>query len=427
MRKNFARVSILFIALMIISIISGVAAAAQKQTLRVGVEAWMLKKFDLQNAAQIFMKDHPEVEVEYVQVETADNTSYLLQWSQKKTSVDMVIGGSRENAVPYVAKDLLMNFDEGFFDQKVAREDFIPAFLDLGKIEGTQYLIPIQGQIMYVTVRKDLMKKAGLTDKEGNVIPAKNWDEFYEYAKKLTEKEDNKVVTSGLAIDWGKNFMAYSYLSSLQGVRGSIYANEKSNIIDFRSDEASHMLKVWNNLVKDGYTPVDTFADMDAGRSNFQAGNVAMHISSVSRWKEASEILGADKVTGMPLPGADRNGTIAFVSGIMIPKVSENPELAKLFIKERLMDREFQLWTLNKYGKMPVLKRNYEGADAPIWSEILKSAVKAGSCPLYKDWPRLDNEMNIQLQSAIMGKTPIEKVLKNLDGYVRSINTSSGL
>lgn len=118
MRKNFARVSILFIALMIISIISGVAAAAQKQTLRVGVEAWMLKKFDLQNAAQIFMKDHPEVEVEYVQVETADNTSYLLQWSQKKTSVDMVIGGSRENAVPYVAKDLLMNFDEGFLTKK---------------------------------------------------------------------------------------------------------------------------------------------------------------------------------------------------------------------------------------------------------------------------------------------------------------------
>ena len=90
------------------------------------------------------------------------------------------------------------------------------------------------------------------------------------------------------------------------------------------------MLKAWVKLVKAGYTPVDTFANMDAGRSNFLAGKVAMHIPSVSRWQEAAKKQSEDKVTGMPLPGSENNGTIAFISGIMIPKVSENSEMAKL-------------------------------------------------------------------------------------------------
>lgn len=395
------------------------------QLLRVGVEAWMLKKFDMSGAAERFMAAHPGTKIEYIPVETADTTSYMLQWSRKKTNVDMVIGGSRKNAVPYVARDLLMTFDEGFFDNQVSRQDFIPSFLELGTINGHQYLIPIMGQVMYVTVRKDLMKDAGLTDVAGTPIAPRDWDEFYEYAQKLTRQEGGKTVETGLSIDWGKNFMAYTYLSCLQGARGSIY-DGASRYIDFQSKEAKHLLEVWVKLVKIGYTPVDTFANMDAGRSNFLAGKVAMHVSSVSRWQEAAQKLGGDKVTGMPLPGSGNNGTIAFISGLMIPKVSKNPEMAKVFIKEALMDKEFQLWTLNKYGKMPVLIRNYEGATTE-WQDILDTSVKAASAPLYKDWPRMDNEMQVQFQRAITGVQSVEQTMKNLDSFQRTLDISTGL
>lgn len=407
------------------------AAANAPQTLgdnpllRVGVEAWMLKKFDLAGAAERFMAAHPGTKIEYIPVESADTTSYMLQWSRNKTNVDMVIGGSRENAVPYAAKDLLMTFDEGFFDSRVSRKDFIPSFLELGTINDRQYLIPIMGQVMYIAVRKDLMREAGLTDAAGKPKSPGNWDEFYEYAQKLTKKEGGKTVETGLAIDWGKNFMAYTYLSCLQGARGSIY-DGASRYIDFKSEEAKHLVEVWVKLVEAGYSPVDTFANMDAGRSNFHAGKVAMHVSSVSRWQEGAQKLGDDKVTGMPLPGAETNGTIAFISGIMIPKVSENPEMAKAFIKEALMDKGFQVWTLNKYGKMPVLTRNYEGT-APAWQDILDTSVKAASAPLYKDWPKMDNEMQVQFQRAITGAQSVEDTMKNLDGFQRTLDVTTGL
>lgn len=401
-------------------------AKGDNRLLRVGVEAWMLKKFDLAGATERFTAAHPGAKIEYIPVETADTTSYMLQWSQKKTNVDMIIGGSRENAVPYAAKDLLMTFDEGFFDSQLSRQDFIPSFLELGTINGRQYLIPIMGQIMHVTVRKDLMKEAGLTDASGKPKPPRDWDEFSEYARKLTRQEGGKTVATGLSIDWGKNFMAYTYLSCLQGVRGSIY-DGASRYIDFRSKEAKHLLEAWVKLVKAGYTPVDTFANMDAGRTNFMAGKVAMHISSVSRWQESAEVLGADKVTGIPLPGSEKNGTLAFISGIMIPRVSSNPEMAKQFIKEGLMEKGFQLWTLNKYGKMPVLARNYQGAEAPEWQEILATTVKATSAPLYKDWPKMDNEMQVQFQRAIGGAQSVEQTMKNLDSFQRTLDISTGL
>lgn len=401
-------------------------AEGETRLLRVGVEAWMLKKFDLAGAAERFGAAHPGAKIEYIPVETADTTSYMLQWSQKKTNVDVVIGGSRENAVPYAAKDLLMTFDEGFFDSRLSRQDFIPSFLELGAINGRQYLIPIMGQIMHVTVRKDLMRDAGLTDAAGKPKPPRDWDEFYDYARKLTRQEGGKTVATGLSIDWGKNFMAYTYLSCLQGVRGSIY-DGASRYLDFQSKEAKQLLEAWVKLVKAGYTPVDTFANMDAGRSNFMAGKVAMHISSVSRWQESAEVLGAGKVTGMPLPGSEQNGTLAFISGIMIPRVSKNPEMAKQFIKEALMDKGFQLWTLNKYGKMPVLTRNYQGAEAPEWQEILDTTVKAASAPLYKDWPKMDNEMQVQFQRAITGQQSVEQTMKHLDSFQRTLDISTGL
>lgn len=402
------------------------SAPSKEKVLRIGAQAWMLEKFQLDEAAQQFMKDHPGVKVEISKVELADTTSYLLQWSQGKTNVDLAIGGSREQAVQYAAKDLIINFENDFFDDKLKKEDYIPAFLQLGNIEGTQYMIPLMGEVMYLVVRKDLMKEAGLVDANGNVIPPQTWDELYDYAKKLTKTEGGKVTQTGLAIDWGNDFIAYTYLSTLQAMRGSVFEGN-TNKIDFQSKEAHDLVSMWAKLVQDGLVPVDVFADTNAGRTNFKAGKVAMHLTAHSRWPEYSTLLGSDKITVMPLPGAAKNGSLGFIHGMLIPKASPEQELAKAFIKERLMDKDFQMWTLNHYGKMPVLKKNFEGADAPEWKEILAAADKSTTAPLYKDWAKIQKKMQIEFQKGITGKQTVDETLQNLNKELNSINTSTGL
>lgn len=420
--------------LMLCAAMSFAFAGAEKETpvsggsseLTVGAQAWMLEKFQLDDAAKKFMVDHPEIKTNVTKVEHADTTSYILQWSSGKTSVDIAIGGAREQAVQYLPRDLIIDFDEGFFDDSLRREDFIPAFLELGNINGNQYMIPMMGEVMYIVVRKDLMKAAGLVDSNGKVIPAKSWDELYEYAKKLTIVENGVVKQLGLGIDWGYDFIHYTYLAALQGLNGTIY-EKGSNKIEFTNANARKLLEVWAKLVKDGYSSKDVFADTNAVRTNFKSGNVAMHLTAHSRLNEYADLLGKDVISIMPIPGTEVNGSIAFIHGMTIPKVSKNQEAAKMFIKERLMNKDFQVWSLEKFGKLPVLSRNFEGLDSPEWQEILKAIEIAKTAPLYKDFAKLQKDMQIEFQNGILGLQPIEETLRNLKKSIDTIDISIGI
>ncbi|MCA5010757.1 extracellular solute-binding protein, partial [Clostridioides difficile] len=116
----------------------------------------------------------------------------------------------------------------------------------------------------------------------------------------------------------------------VMGVNGNLYESD-GKTLNFTAVPVKGMLSVWQNLVKDGYTTTDVFADAEANRTNFKAGHVAMHIAPASRWIEAGEILGSDNVGIMPIPGTDTNGSISYIHGAVIPKASDKQELAIKF------------------------------------------------------------------------------------------------
>jgi ABC-type glycerol-3-phosphate transport system substrate-binding protein len=402
------------------------AANADPTELRISILAWMSGKFPLDAAAQDFEAKHPGVKVVYTKLDTVDTTSNLLQWSQGKTTIDLALGGSRENVVPYAARGLIVPFDTGFYNDTIRKTDFIPSLLELGNISGTQYMIPMMGEVMAIVVNKTLMKKAGLTDAQGNIKAPATLDELYDYAKKATVVENGKVTQTGLSIDWGANFMAYSYFVGLQGQQGRIYGTD-GKTLDFASPVAKNLVSFWQRLVKDGLAPTDTFSDVDAGRSNFKAGKVAMHITAASRWLEAQAVLGKDNVTVLPLPGTDINGSLAYIHGAIIPKLSPNQELAKDFIREEILSKDFQLYAMNTYGKMSPLVVHYASATAPEWKMILAATKKAATSPLYKDFPKLDVFMQVELQKAITGRQTVDDTLAHLARFESSIDKTTGL
>jgi multiple sugar transport system substrate-binding protein len=279
---------------------------------------------------------------------------------------------------------------------------------------------------MFIVVNKSLMKKAGLVDAKGNVLVPKTWEELYDFAKKATVVENGSVTSTGLSIDWGDNFMAYTYMACLQALRGNIYEADKKTI-DFTSKEAKSLLTMWAKLVKDGYSPIDSFTDRDAGRSNFKAGKVAMHITAASRWVEAGDLLGAANVTVMPIPGADKNGTLVYIHGAVIPSMSPNQALAKAFIKEELLDKDFQMYSVNKFGKMSPLNAHYKTALAPEWKMVMETTNKAITSPLYKDFSKLDKTMQVEIQKCISGKQTVDETSANLKKMVDSIDKTTGL
>ena len=65
-----------------------------------------------------------------------------------------------------------------------------------------------------------------------------------------------------------------------------------------------------------------------------------MHIAPASRWIEAGELLGAENVGVMPIPGTDTHGSVSYIHGAVIPKASENQDLAIKFIKDKLLQEQ---------------------------------------------------------------------------------------
>ena len=299
--------------------------------------------------------------------------------------------------------------------------------MECGNIEGKQYQIPLSCEGYGITVNVDMFREAGLVDENGKIIPAETWEELYEYARKLTKTDaSGKVTQTGLCLDWGTNIMEQMFYACLQSYKGT-YFQEDGKTVDFTSEEATYMLNLWRNLVIDGLTSTDTFADSDAARTNFKAGGLAMHATTTGRWIEAQDILGEESVSIMPFPGAKENGGWAIIHGIVIPKASENQDLAIAFIKEELLSDAFLENALNLYGKMSPMKKHYENLVDEDWPIVLDIIAKAETAPLYKDYSKLVTFLTSEMQNMLVGNITVEECQTNLQDYVATLDLSTGM
>jgi len=392
-------------------------------TLRVSAESWIIQKWPVEKVAQLFMDDHPGVTVEVSPAPSkGEGETYLIQWSQGRTNVDVALGGSKSDVATYVGQDLLVEFGDDFFTGDFARDEFIEAFLQEGEFAGgKQYAVPLLGEVMYTTVRRDWYEEAGLLDADGKPIPPKDWDGWKEYADALTIPGER----SGLAISWGTNFMWQQYLTGLQVSKGSIYESEGSTMVDFSSEYAEALLQFWQDIVNAGYAPTGTFTDQNANRNDFKAGLIGSMITAHSRWPECEQVLeagGEDLVTAMPiLEGA---GTLAYAHTIYVPKESPVPDLAKAFVKEQILSLYGQQWSANNYGKLPTLKRNFAVLDAPEYQDILAAAAVGVHEPNYKEQRELNAVLQVELEKCITGAQTPADTLANLQDAAKGFDLS---
>ncbi len=425
MKKNMAKkiLAASLAGLMGATMLGSMCVSAEGNTeLRITVQAWMMGKYDFEEAKADFEANHPGVTVTYNQVDNVDVTTSMLEWSQGRTSCDIAIGGDRSQTVSYAANDYIIEFTEdNFFNGDFTKDKFYDTFLENGNIEGKQFMIPMLGEVVGIVCNKAMMKEAGLLDENGEIINAETWDDLYDYASKLT-----KDGQTGLGIDWGSNMMLYTYEACLNGVAGTIF-KEDGTTIEYTGDNVKYLLESWKKLIDDGYTTTDVFADMDANRTQFKSGQLAMHLAPASRWIEAGEVLGVENVGVMPVPGTDVNGSLNYIHGMVIPKVSENQELAVQFIKEEILKDSFQQGAINTYGKMSPLKAHYENLDNPYWSTVLGFTENAITAPLYRDMTKLDTYTQTEMQQYLTGAESIEDFQSRMDTYIGKLDLSTGL
>lgn len=399
---------------------------ANSTSINVAAQPWMAQKFHLDDMVKKFEAANPGTKVSLTQYPDDQSlANFALQWNQGKSDQDVVVVNGASTAVQFLAKKLIIDFNKtDFFTGETAKDKFVGKTLDYNTLNDVQFSIPFGLEAYNINANKSFFKTAGLLDANGQIPNPKTWEDLYQMASKLTVRDaSGKVTRPGMTIQWGPNGM-YAMLAAEQAARGSIYKDD-GKTLTFDTPEMRHILELWKKGVDEGIFSVDTFTNRDAGRDNFNAGNVPMLLQTAAHVAEAIPTIGADNSTVVAMPGSLEHGSFGFTAGIIVPSASKNQALAQKFIKEAMMTPDIQAAVGQQWGKLPVLKSSFDQIKAP-WKDAMYDLVKISvPAPMYRDLPKIAVTGMQTLQQYLTGKTDLDGFLKSFEGTISSANKNA--
>lgn len=182
-------------ATMLASIVTVSAAKVELEFWRAGEKAVAEVMAEL---IQKFEKEYPDIKINYVPMPG-------FSWEERATKVRLAFASGTQpdllqfpdvDLAPFVGKGLTLAAPpeiEKFLDENMAPEYLIHA--RWGKPEGPVIVIPYGNSFTQIWYNAQMLKKAGLFG------PAKTWEEFVNYGKKLTiRSSDGEIEKPGFSI-----------------------------------------------------------------------------------------------------------------------------------------------------------------------------------------------------------------------------------
>lgn len=143
-----------------------------------------------------FMQANPGISVKMEFIPEADYSTKLVSSLATSTGPDVmqVESGMIKRLVNAGA---LQALDPAVLSADRISSEFTPATVDTLQVGGKYYGLPTDMQTIVLYWNKDLVAAEGLDAEKG----PQSWDEFLDWAKKLTKRDGDKMVQSG----WGEN------------------------------------------------------------------------------------------------------------------------------------------------------------------------------------------------------------------------------
>jgi multiple sugar transport system substrate-binding protein len=284
-----------------------------------GGEAW-------QNLAAEFHALHPNITIEFQDVPFEEMHDKLLTQVAANNPPDSayVDGGIVSE---FATRNALVNLDD-FVSKSTAidREDYVPAFIQAATVEESLYGLPIDGETTGLFYRTDRFEEAGLDPNH----PPETWEEFREYAEKLTDPANNKYGFIAFAPE-----AAYYWYPWLWQAGGDTLNPEDPNDVIWDSPEGQKAANFYVDLARN-YSPPD-FLNSNSwdGRVAFANGDVAMYVAGA--WFAGTLVSEFPDATGLwnaaPLPQDERCATTVASDHLVIFNASKNPEAAFKWIE----------------------------------------------------------------------------------------------
>ena len=139
---------------------------------------------------------------------------------------------------------------------------------------GKTYTLPYEFLPIKLAYNKDLFKKAGIVDANGEAKPPKTWKEVVEYAKKITEAGDGVEYGYGFTYAWGYGFrrlLCKAYVPSV----GHMWFDHRTGKYDFSAFAPAFEYLL--QMKKDGSLfPGPESIHIDPIRAQFAEGRIGM-------------------------------------------------------------------------------------------------------------------------------------------------------
>jgi len=206
-------------------------------------------------------------------------------------------------------------------------EDYVPAFLETSQVDGVQYGLPMTSETTSLFYRTDRFEEAGLDPNN----PPKTWEEFQEYAEKLTNSAENKY---GFAVFAPVDEAAYNFYPWLWQAGGDQLNPDDPTDVVWDSPEGQRAADFYANLAQ--YAPPDLLnASAWDARVPFANGDVAMLMAG--GWLVGELMTQFPDATGLwavaPLPQDQRCATTIAGDHLVIFEGSKNKEAAYKWIE----------------------------------------------------------------------------------------------
>jgi multiple sugar transport system substrate-binding protein len=394
----------------------------------------------LKEAFEIFEAEHPHINIEL------DYVSYAEKETKYTTEIEAGMGPDVFHLHGYSLKSFIekrylydiTNFIQA--EEGVYGGDFLtpwfPQTLALMEDGGRYYALPGDFMAMVLFYNKNLYKEAGLDPDK----PPRTWDEFLEYAKKLTRDRDGdgQIDTWGFgtigAISPGFELRFTPVLFS----HGGDYLTPDNKCSALNTPEAKEAFKFFVELatVHEVIPPGITAQNPGTVREQMANEQIAMLLGS--GWTPPivdtnNPDLGAFEVLeAAPVPvkaGLEPEfTTTAWISAWMINRNTRHPEEAwelLKFITSKEMEekwfRDARVLSSRRDVSGGLEDRGVKGYDELLEdkfaSVIASELAHAKFVPQIKEWPQIIEAINTAAQEGFTGAKSPEKALE--DAYNR--------
>ncbi|MFU8852031.1 extracellular solute-binding protein [Micromonospora sp. SL1-18] len=325
-----------------------------------------------------------------------------------------IFGHGNAAAAGYAANNRVIPLDDYLAKMPAADRDDL-TFLDQGKVDGKQIIMPLRGFGHLLTYRTDQFTAAGLDPK----TPPATWQDLRSAAERLVERKGSAITRSGVIVPADNPTSMSQAFGSFLFQAGGAFVDDSGATIAWNSAQGKRALHFLVDLYN-GPTAVATGlgeATSGAGAQHpLVTGRAAMAVTDEatlkSIWEQAPEVA-AKIAVAPPL----RDTTVASFggagNGLFISADSRRKDQAWQFIQFLLKPENAKAY-VQAVGGIPArasLATDPDLADKPYIKPYMDAAKTFRGNPNLEKWTQIRDALAAEIEGALRGKAPADEAL----------------